>query len=265
MLSIKVDTSGLKSSLAMISGMQKQVSVATAKALTFTAERVEKAVYEEMRTKFDRPTPMTMRSLRKKTARVSDLTAMVYLKDTAIGGKNPRSMAEILAHEFGGGDRIRSRLEGAFSAKGYMSSSEYLVPAAGAKLDQYGNVSRGQIGQIFAQLKVGLDIYSHSNYSARSRKSTAKAGVYFWSFGRQGTTTVSIRGGEMVKGAGRQNHLPRGVWLRVGAGVLPVLIVARKPSYKQRIDMEKIARQVIDKDFDSIFSRVLDAELRRVR
>lgn len=265
MISIKVDTSGLKSVGAMLSGMEKQVRFATAKALTLTAKNVEKSVYDEMRSKFDRPTPTTMRSLRTKPATKQDLTAMVYLKDRELGGNNALAMAQIIGHQFSGGARQRKSLEKAFSTKGLISASEYLAPGAGAKLDAYGNMSRGLIAQIMSQLHVGLDPASWSSGSKRSRRNVMKAGTLFWSFGKGGSTTVGIRGGEMVKSTSLQNHLPRGVWARVGGGVTPILIVINKPRYKQRIDMERIARNVITRDFNGIFNSTFEEAMRTAR
>lgn len=251
MISIKVDTTGFNTLAATLTGMQKQVTVATAKVLTFTAERVEAAVYDEMRRKFDRPTPMTMRSLRKKPATPSSLMAMVYLKDERPGG-NSRSALETIGQEFTGGGRAFKKIELWLQRQGKMTASEYMMPGKGADLDKYGNMSRGQMIQIMSQLGLGADQWSWSSNSARSRRNQKKAGFIFWSDGAS---------------KGHNGHLPKGIWARRKDGnwLKPLMIVARRPSYTQRINMEKISRRVIDKEFPAIFSRVLDKELSRAR
>ncbi len=243
MITVKV-THNFGDVIRMLDDVQrKQVPFATAKALTLTAKNAEKAVYAEMRQKFDRPTPMTMKSLRTKPATKRDLTAMVYLKDQSAGGKS-RSMLEVIGHEFSGGDRNRKRLELWLQRAGLISQGEFVAPGQAVKLDQYGNMSRGQIQQIMSQLRLGLDPYSWKSKSARSTRNVKRAGEMFWS-----------RGG----------RFPRGVWMRAGASVKPILIVVSKPHYKQRIDMDKIARRVIARDFDGLFARSMSEAMRTAR
>lgn len=222
----------------------RQLPFATAKALTLTAKNVEKSIYDEMRSQFDRPTPMTMRSLRTKPATKRDLTAMVYLKGIELGGKNPYSMAEVIGHQFSGGSRTRKRIEKVFERAGLISGNEYLAPGEAARLDQYGNMSRGQIQQIMSQLKVGTDPYANKSASARSRANVKAAGAMFWS-----------RGG----------RLPRGVWMRNGISVKPILIVVSRPQYKIRINMQVVADKVIVRDFNRIFSTTMRDALRSAR
>ena len=130
----------------------RQVPFATAKALTLTAKEAQRDAYREFEAKFDRPTPFTMRSLFIKPATKRDLTAMVFVKDRAIGGKNRNSIAEILRHQFAGGSRIEKALERALRRAGLLASGEFVVPGDAAKLDRYGNVSRGQITQLLSQI-----------------------------------------------------------------------------------------------------------------
>jgi len=219
---------------------RKQVPFATAKALTKTAQLAQAAVVGEMKKKFDRPTPYTLKSLYIKPATKQKLEARVFLKDSIFGG-NPNSLAEILGHQYAGGTRIRKRLEKALSRAGLISEGEFVAPGAAAKLDQYGNMSRGQIQQILSQLRAGLDPYSWSSTSARSKANVKKSGGMFWS-----------RGGK----------LPRGVWMRAGSGVKPILIVIAKPRYRQRINMDRIVRRVVDTQFDAEFRKAMDEAVR---
>lgn len=225
--------------------VRKQVPFATAKALTKTVQKVQSETYAEMRANFERPTPIVMRSLFIKPAKKTDLTAAVYLKGSDLGGKNRLgSMAAIIGHQFSGGHRRQKGIEYWLQRAGMISSGEHVAPGAGARLDQYGNISRGQLVQIMSQLRLGLDPYSWKSNSARSRRNVKKAGEFFWS-----------RGG----------HLARGVWVRAGRNVRPVLMVISKPKYRQRIDMLRIAERVVASSFNAEFSKAFDEAVRTAR
>lgn len=223
---------------------QRQLPFAAARAITQTAQLVKQETVREMFVRFDRPTPMTLKSMWVKPATRATLTARVYLKDTPIGGKNPLSMAEIIGHQFAGGTRYHKRLERWFAHRGLISRGEYLVPGEAARLDQYGNMSRGQIQQMLSQLRMSRDPAQDKTRSARSRASARRAGGMFWSHG---------------------THLPRGVWLRAGRNVRPVLIVVRTATYRQRIDLQAIADRTQRKHFPRLFARSLADAVRTAR
>lgn len=224
---------------------RKQVSYAAAVAITSTAKLGQKAVQDDMREKFDRPTRTTIKGVIIKSARKSDLTAKVFIKDYPFS-KNPYSLAQILSHQFTGGPRIRKVLETRFEQVGLITGNEYLVPGAGARLDRYGNISRGQIQQIMSQMRVGLDLYAYASNSKRSQRNQDRAGRMFWSRG--------------------DKHLQRGVWLRVSKYRLkPVLLVVRRPQYRKLIDMQQIVQRVVDRNFDNEFRKALDNALSTAR
>lgn len=223
--------------------VRKQIPFATALALTKTAQRVHGRVIDEMKNKFDRPTPFTLKSLYVSPAKKQNLQAAVFLKDRP-AGKNPNALSEILNQQFAGGGRIRKRLEMWLQRAGYISSNEFVAPGAAAKLDRYGNISSGQVQQILSQLRAGPDAAAYASNSARSQRSQARAGKMFWS-----------RGGK----------LPRGVWMRVGAGVKPVLLVISTPAYQRRINLDAIADKVVAQHFDAEFKSAFDMALRTAR
>jgi hypothetical protein len=163
------------------------------------------------------------------------------------GGKQPYSAAELLTQEFSGGGRIQKRLERLFTRVGLISSNEYLVPGAGAQLDMYGNMSRGQVQKITSQMYADLDQWKWKSDSRRSRKKRV-ASAYFWS-----------RGG----------RLARGVWARYnfahGSAIKPVLLVVSHVHYRKLIDMQKIGDRVVDRDFNYEFDRQLGFAIARAR
>lgn len=240
-ISIKHDLDRLTKTLTQIE--REQIPFATAVALTKTAQKVQAATVNEMRTKFDRATPYTLKSLRVQPATKRNLSAAVFLKDQTFG-KNRLSMAQIIGHQFAGGGRATKAIEYWLMRSGLISDGEFVAPGEGAKLDRYGNMSRGQIIQILSQLKIHPDPYAFKSKSAASKRSVKKAGTLFWS-----------RGG----------RLPRGVWIRAGDGVRPILIVVRRPHYKRLIDMERIAKQVVRAELDGEFSAAIENALRTAR
>jgi hypothetical protein len=103
-------------------------------------------------------------------------------------------------------------------------------------LDVYGNMSRGQIQKVLSQLRTGPDSSTYQTKSKRSRSKRIDVG-YFWSHG---------------------GKLKRGVWARYrlgfGSAVKPVLLVVNRVSYRQRIDLQRIAHVRVDRDFNRLFS-----------
>lgn len=245
MIEIKIKHN-FASMLRQIDGQfKKQIPYATSRAINNIAKTAQREVVAEMRDKFDRPTPFTLNSTFIKFSTKHNLTARIYIKDRELA--KSKALADSIGHQFSGGSRIRSRLEYWLSNAGYITSSEFVVPASGAKLDQYGNLSRGSIAKILSQLRAGPDAASYRTGSARSKSKRALAG-YFWS-----------RGGKLA----------RGVWERTafaqGSAVKPVLIVIKSPSYRQRINMDAIGIRVINRDFQSEFTKQFNQAVRTAR
>jgi hypothetical protein len=223
----------------------RQVPYAVARTLTQLAQGAKAATEAEMRARFDRPTPWTMRSLFYVPAdkRAHPIASRVWLKDDR-GRKSPRS---VIGHQFLGGDRNVKGIEYLLRRIGLLGGSEYVAPGAGARLDAYGNLSRGQVVQITSQLRLGADAAAWSSKSARSKRAVARAGAMFFS-----------RGPGQWQGAGswlhgRAQHLPRGVYMRTAGGVRPILAVIRKPHYRQRINLQKIGRDYHARNFDRFY------------
>ena len=266
MITVKTN---INHTLAMLAGQEKQVRYAAAVALTRTTKDVEAATYTEFRRVFDRPTPMTMKSLRTKPATKQELWARVYVKDRALGGKNPNSAAEIFSHHFTAGQRIRKQLEYVLTENGFINSSERVVPGALAKLDRYGNMSRGQIVQILSQIGVRRSGYdSTPTGSKRSRRNVAQAGRIFWSYGPAAKKRPQVDNATGITygyAGGSASHLPRGAWVRTGRSVQPLLLVVGGTAYRRRIDFDGIARRVIAQRFNDHFVTALQMALRTAR
>jgi len=213
----------------------KQGRFAMAVALTRTAKDVRDEVVAVMSSVLDKPTRYTLRSMKFSSARKDSLTASVFMNGAYLGKNQVGSPAHVLGHQFAGGARTAKKLELILRRNGLISAGEYVVPGAGARIDRYGNMSRGQVVQLMSQMRLLLDSSSWRQRTARSKANRRTAGHIFWSHG---------------------NHLPRGAWIDKGGeiGVRPLLIVIKATRYGRRIDLASIASKVIPRSFPRHFS-----------
>lgn len=243
-LDVHVD---IRQALERLNLADKQVRFAAAVALTRTAKHVEESLRDTLRSEFDRPTEFTLRSTFTEGAKPSNLHATVWFKNRQ-ASKNRLSSSDILGHHFSGGTRQHKGLEQWLMRAGLISPGEFVAPGEAAKLDQYGNLSRGQIAQILSQLRAGADPTQYATKSKRSKRNQQRAGLMFWS-----------RGGK----------LPRGVWMRFsfafGSAVKPILIVIGRPQYQQTIDLPELGKRIARARFDDEFRRALQFALATAR
>jgi hypothetical protein len=244
---------------AAIASAASQVPFALARALTKTAQDVRAGERKEMEAVFDRPTRYTLNALYMRPATKQRLQAEVWLKDS---GRND----SFLLPQIEGGARLLKRFEQRLVMTGYMQPSERAVPAAGARLDQYGNMSRGQINQILSQLKTAVILGDYSN-ATDSRRSRAKRAseAYFVSRG-----PGSWRGSGSWKNGLKSQHLPRGVWVRrsfgaLGTAIKPVLLFVPKALYRKRFRFFEVAQEVTARQLDGHFSESWAIAMRTAR
>ena len=220
--------------LALRLGVEaRDIPKRTATALTRTALEVRKDLRAEMLRVFDRPTPFTLNSLFVKPATMQDLSAVVWLKERSLfGGQH------YLEPQIFGGARPIKPFEERLRRIGALPDGMFAVPGEGARLDRYGNMSRGQLVQILSQLRAfteaGFD--AHPTASRRSKRNIRKAGTFF--VGRPG-------GGK----------LPLGIWQRIAGQLKPVLIFVRGPRYQGRFKFYEVAERVARREFPLQFER----------
>lgn len=216
-----------------------QLPYAAAKTLTRTGQQVKAAESDAIAKAFKSPTPFTKNAVYLQTATKTRLQARVWLKDL---GSKP----SYLLPQIEGGMRPMKRFETRLKMAGFMTANQRAVPGQAAKLDAYGNMSRGLIMKILSQLKTAVvqGDYSDASNSRRSRAKRATV-QYFVSKG-----TGSSRNGL----AGRQRdtyrqHLPAGVWERRvhawGSSIRPVLLFVNGTKYSKRFDFFGVAERVI--------------------
>lgn len=235
---------------AVLQGQQRQIPFALSVGINWTAQAVRDDEQKEMRAVFDRPTDYTLRSLYLKPSTKTNLKATVWVKDT------DRPFHYLLP-QIHGGDRPQKRMEYMLTRAGFMRRDERAVPGSGARLDAFGNVSRGQIQQVVSQLRAFYLAGAGQNASA-SKRSRAKrlSEAYFVS---TGAGTHPTGGHSWINGRKAQ-HLPRGIWVRrsfgtLGTSIKPVFLFVPRATYRPRFRFFEVAEATI--------ARVLPGNLRR--
>jgi hypothetical protein len=217
---------------------ERQLSFAAERALNDTAFKAREDWGIYIRQKVDRPVPMTVKSALVKKARRANLVATVFLRNEASKGTPPD---KYLAPLLKGGPRTHKRFEKALIRAGVMAESEYAIPAAGARLNRYGNMTAGQITQILSGVRANPDPLQNKRKGSRSQWTHR----YF-----------------VVRG--RAGKLVRGVWMRKGASVVPVLIfTTNRPSYKFTLSLEDVVWRTATRDFPRFFRMAAQREIDR--
>ncbi|MYM65446.1 hypothetical protein GTP45_01185 [Pseudoduganella sp. FT55W] len=244
-----VDVRGAISALAAISTAgQKQVNFAARVALTKTAQKAAAAEVKEMRDVFRNPTPYTLSSVYVKPATAAHLEATVMLKDEATKAV---PAAKFLRAQIDGGQRVQKRFERALQAVGAMPTGYRAVPASGARMDAYGNMSSGQIVQILAFFSAFPEMGYKANMTDKGRARLARG-----SKRQQGMSYFIGHPGD---------RLPLGVYQRTsfarGTAIRPVLLFVRSAVYQERFDFKYVAEQTAANEFPTEFAKAfIEAE-----
>lgn len=254
-ITIKTDFQAVQNALQQA---PRQVPYAAAVALNKTAERARSAVQADMRRLFDRPTPWVLNSLRLKRANKATLAAELAFKDI----NSVTSAKTMVAPHIYGGGRAFKAMEGRLMAAGILPRGWQVVPGQSARLDAYGNMSRGQISQL---LNV-LGTYREAGYNkanartvARLAAGNAKKGIYGFTY------WVNPVGAP----TGRGRHLPPGVYQRVqtgfGTSLKPVLIFVQGTRYRRVLAWDTTIAQTAERHFPGAFTEAFAQALRTAR
>jgi len=180
----------------------------------------------------DRPMQVTLNSVRVKTALADDLRAELYIKDDAMRAGEPSPAGWLSPNEQGGGvGRYVKKFEKALIAQGAMPAGMLVVPGPAARLDGFGNISRGQIVQVLNQLGAELSPGYRRVISANGAKRLASAK-------RSGRLYVAI--------AKKVGNLRPGVYVRGGRGMRELRLVfayVSRVSYSKRLALQETTVQ----------------------
>jgi hypothetical protein len=251
--------------------LPRAVPYIEAAALTSMAKRIQaeikggpgvggRGVLDEV---FDRPTEFTRRGFFMKPATKSSPVAEIFVPESEDSrGQNTREFLQP-----GVQPRMRRkqrRHENLLTKAGWLPPGWVTIPGKRMELDKHGNLPGSIYRQIVnvLQVKKAETIRARSVYAA-SVKRAARMGVDNEFF------AVPPGANTMAKGGG---WLPPGVYRRKGpkgAYLIQYLKFVKKADYKQRLDIDKVAKDVIAKEgqaiFDASANQVLSRFIERAR
>lgn len=200
----------------------RQLPFALSRALNATTDDVLVAVNLEILRAFDRPTPYTQKAFKTtKSARKDYQLAAVEQKPDAIG-------RDYLSTEAKGGPRAMTGQERALEARvPYAGVLRTVLPADGAKLDAYGNWSRGQRNQVFANIGAMSDPFMNTPSQGKGARKRSRAKTKYF----------------VPRPASNGGGLFPGVYSRDSAGNLNIVLAFSDavPTYTPRFNFDAVA------------------------
>lgn len=284
-MKITLETSGLRAAGSLLDAFSdRRLAASVATALTRTAVAARGRALRDLDSSIiGGPTPYTRRQLRYIGATAARLEAAVGFDIAAITdirgnvqryasvGDTPAS--KYMLPQVEGGGRHIKRFERALQAAGAMPAGWQSVPADGAKLDAYGNISRGQIVQILSQVGTELTAgYRRSlprlrgGETAREKRSVLNKRRR--AFGRAGGQYVAIPRPKGKLRPGIYLAQARDFGARWGLGrtgkLIPVLWFVKTTSYRPRYDFYGTVRGAVDELLGAELNRAFSEQAQRL-
>lgn len=248
-MSYGIKIEGLSDAVNLLEGFsERRMNAVQATALTRSARRLAQGWEGELFSSLDRPTAATLKSVIVRTASADRLQADVFVRDLSSSG-GPAPVDWLRPQEFGG-DRFIKKFERALMAAGAMSRGMVAVPGGYAKLDAYGNVSRGQIVDVLRQLGAEFSPGYAQVISARKDKREAASK-------RSGRKYVAL--------VSRTNGYSPGIYERQGRRLLAVFVFKSGVRYRSRIDLLEQAQRDAPAILKNEAAVALADHIRRVR
>ncbi len=243
---MKATIDGLSEAIAAMENLAgDKPAAALADALNHTANQARIALRDEISSVFDRPTPFTLNAVRVLHARPKTLDAAVFVKDEKDGASKGFAPEDWFKPQVEGGPRSSKRSEDMLRTAGILPAGMFVVPGKGARLDRYGNLSRGHMNQILSGLMAAEDRSGATANATSSKRSLRKghAAAFF----------------VMRNKAGKAF----GIGERRGKSMAVVLAFVSQPQYTQRLDfyavVDKVADDNLEKNIDLAVTKLLEA------
>lgn len=215
----------------------RQGPYVAAVSLTKSVKAAQAAIRAEEQQVFDRPTPYALNGTYSKAATKTNLVAELGVKDKSASKGAP--LERVLGPEIYGGGRAQKGFERLLQRAGVLPAGWIVVPAAGAKLDGNGNVTRGQLEQILAALEVQRSAGQGRRATRARSTSSRKATDYF-------ALSAARRG------------LQPGIYLKRqfahGTAIRPVFIFVRTAMYHTRLKFDDVSKRAVAITFPTVFS-----------
>jgi len=248
-ITITSNIAEVRKSFAEFSDRRFQSALAT--GLTRTAVAIGKTWTARL-TELDRPTALTRRAVQVIRAENTavQLSATIKLRDQASGAGGTAPVQWLAPLEMGG-DRGAKRFEQALQSRGSMPRGWKTVPGPAAKLDGYGNVSRGQIVQVLAQLGGNFSEGYERVISANASKRRAR-------IAKLGRVYVAIPPRNMAR-------LAPGIYERNGRNLRAVFFFVEKTNYDTGLELRKSAKEQARERIALEIHRALQESLQRLQ
>jgi len=243
-----VDLKALRETLGAFS--DKRFNGTLAMALTATVGAVKDAEVREMKDVFDRPTPWTMGSMYVEGAKADKLIAETGIKDNPFAGRSP---SYYLRWEIYGGSRSLKAFEKRLISAGAMPDDYRAVPGMFARLDNFGNMSKGQLNQIFSQLRIEQAAGAKSTLVRISKTDDSPKVQKL----KQTKINAAYRkaGGQYIAFPNGRGKLLPGIYQvrsfqKFGrTDPKPVLIFVRWADYEAIFDYDYVAMKTVEREF----------------
>jgi hypothetical protein len=239
----KSATTGRSAGVELRALVDTKMPLATAKALTFTAQAAQREIVRNIGQVFEGgATRYSLNATRIETATPEKLSARVAVKDrTTNGGTLPE---DYLLPQVQGQRRKEKRFERALRFGGLLSSGERAVlgrSAPAGLVTAQGNLKVSEVKRILAIARPGA-----AGRPAKGRRTKRE----YFAITRQSGAPATATPGIYQRGA--------------DGGIVPVLVFVRKqPSYRPRLPFDDIARRVAEREFPATFARLLRAATNR--
>ena len=242
----------LEGTLRKLSG--REAAQGYANALNDTGHQARRVMSKELRAAFDRPTPFIYNAPKFLPATHDKLSIAVLPTLDARnlpskGGKVGVDPQQVLQAQAFGGRRADKRSEVALRRAGILPAGFQTTipeePYPGSD-DGRGNLRGAFLSQLISYLQASGEQGYKQNMKARARAKIEDRTRYTQTSNRREVSL--IRGVVYFVSKGRigGSSLAPGVWAKTGTHgveVKPVLMFVRMPSYKARVDMDRIAEQ----------------------
>ena len=250
--SLHLSVKGLDRVHRRLKKAEKGIEAAKVSATNRLAYIVRNSEKKEMRRVFDRPTPFTLRNVWVTRTDSAARPARVTLASTGKGAVQTPSYLWTQVH---GGSRRMKAFERRLQQVGAMPTGWRAVPGEGAKLDRYGNMSRGQIVQILSWFRAFREAGYNANLTDEGRRRRWRGTKR-----RYGWAMFAVN---PQRPDDRTRHLPPGIYIRhrsaFGNPIKPLLLFVPDARYRPRLDFYGVAERAYRKHA----KRVLSEELRR--
>ncbi len=231
-------------------------------ALTRTVQDGKRAEDAEIARAVDRPTPYTGNAVYVQPATMQRAEAAFGLKDNYEVRAPGTPPVNYLGPNIEGGARRMKAMERILQKAGHLPTGWHAVPGQAARLDAYGNVSRGQVTQVLSQLRLQLTAGYERSIPQRQRP------------GKDGTLTkeqkrinaarrrafVRAGGQFFVVKPGSKRGVQPGIYQRQVLGKKvhgparrfpkAVFIFVGRATYRRRIDWERVAERTVAERLD---------------